>query len=68
LNDDVNAEGRRYMLMDSIIDHRKDENGVPQDDEYVVVTEREAKGKPLMDGKSTSNGRMSELAGSPSKR
>jgi hypothetical protein len=25
------------MLMDSIIDHRKDENAVPKDDEYVIV-------------------------------
>jgi hypothetical protein len=25
------------MLMGSIIDHRKDENAVPKDDEYVVV-------------------------------
>jgi hypothetical protein len=33
----VDAEWRRYMLMDSIIDHRKDENAVPTDEEYVVV-------------------------------
>jgi hypothetical protein len=33
----VDAEGRNYMLMDSIIDHHKDENAVPKDDEYVVV-------------------------------
>jgi hypothetical protein len=33
----VDDEGRKYMLMDSIIDHRKDENAVPKDDEYVVV-------------------------------
>jgi hypothetical protein len=25
------------MLMDSIIDHRKDENAVPKDDKYIVV-------------------------------
>jgi hypothetical protein len=33
----VDAEGRKYMLMDSTIDHRKHENAVPKDDEYVVV-------------------------------
>jgi hypothetical protein len=33
----VDAEGRRYMLMDAIIDHRKDENAAPKDDAYVVV-------------------------------
>jgi hypothetical protein len=25
------------MLMDSTIDHRKDENTVPKDDKYIVV-------------------------------
>jgi hypothetical protein len=33
----VDAKGRKYMLMDSIIDHRKDESAVAKDDEYVVV-------------------------------
>jgi hypothetical protein len=33
----VDADGRKYMLMDSIIDHRKDENSVPKDREYLVV-------------------------------
>jgi hypothetical protein len=36
----VDAEGRRYMLMDPIIDHRNDENAVPKDDEYVVVNSK----------------------------
>jgi hypothetical protein len=62
----VDAEGRRYMLIDSIIDHRKDENALSKDDESVVVKETE--GKLLTDGNSTSNGRMDLLAGSPSKR
>jgi hypothetical protein len=31
----VHAEGRRYMPMDSIVDHRRDES--PKDDEYIVV-------------------------------
>jgi hypothetical protein len=34
---EVDEEGRRYMLMDSIIDRRKDENAVQKDDKYVVV-------------------------------
>jgi hypothetical protein len=56
----VDAEERRYMLMDSIIDHCKDENAVPKDDEYVV----KVAGKLLTDGTSTSNGRMAQLVGS----
>jgi hypothetical protein len=36
----VDAEGRSYMLMESIIDYRKDEIAVPKDDEYVVVNGR----------------------------
>jgi hypothetical protein len=32
----IDAEGRIYMLMDSIIDHRKDKNAVPKDVEYGV--------------------------------
>jgi hypothetical protein len=41
----VDAEGRRYMLMDSIIDHRKDENAVPKDDEYVIVNGKRSRRK-----------------------
>jgi hypothetical protein len=32
----LDAEGIRYM-MDSIIHHRKEENAVPKDDEYVII-------------------------------
>ena len=33
----VDSEGRRYLLMDSIIDHKSDKNAVAKDDEFVVV-------------------------------
>jgi hypothetical protein len=33
----VHGQGRRYMLMDSIINHCKDESTVPNDDKYVVL-------------------------------
>jgi hypothetical protein len=39
------AEGSKYMLMDSIIDHRKDENAVPKKDEYVVVNGKQNRKK-----------------------
>jgi hypothetical protein len=54
--------------MDSIVDHRKDEKAAPKDDEYVVVSGNRSRKKPLMNGKSTSNGRMRQLPGNPSKR
>jgi hypothetical protein len=60
----VDTEGRRCMLMDSIIDRRKDENTVPKDDEYVIVNGKRNRRKLLMDGTSTSNGRMAQLVGS----
>jgi hypothetical protein len=33
----VDSEGKRYLLMDSIIDHKKDHNAVSKDDECVIV-------------------------------
>ena len=33
----VDAEGRRYVLLDSIIDHRKDASAVSKDNEFVIV-------------------------------
>ena len=33
----VDSEGRRYLLMDSIIDQKSDKNAVAKDDEFVVV-------------------------------
>jgi hypothetical protein len=53
------------MLMESIIDHRKDENAVPKDDENVVVNGKQSQ---KITSNSASNGRMGHLARSPSKR
>jgi hypothetical protein len=33
------------MLMDSIIDHRKDENAIPKDDKYVIVNGKRSRRK-----------------------
>ena len=41
----VDSEGRRYLLMDSIIDHKSDKNAVAKDDEFVVVNGKRHKKK-----------------------
>jgi hypothetical protein len=33
----VDSEGKRYLLMDSIIDHKKYHHAVSKDDEFVIV-------------------------------
>jgi hypothetical protein len=42
----VDADGRKYMLMEYIIDHRKDKNAVPKDDEYVAINVKRNRKKP----------------------
>jgi hypothetical protein len=33
----IDGEGRRYLVMESIVDHKKDKSAVSKDDEFVVV-------------------------------
>ena len=41
----VDSEGRRYLLMDSIIDHKSDKNAVAKDDEFVTLNGKQHRKK-----------------------
>jgi hypothetical protein len=45
----VDSEGRRYLLLDSIIYHKKDHIAVSKDDEFVIVNGKRQR-KKTMDG------------------
>ena len=41
----VDSEGRRYLLMDSIIDHTSDKNAIAKDDEFVTLNGKQHRNK-----------------------
>jgi hypothetical protein len=56
-------EGNQYLLMNQIVDHKKEENAVPKKDTFIWIRGRKYTRRPPRDGNFVWNGRMVPLHG-----